>query len=85
MEAKVAQADAMKKAKQVILDVGRRFGEMTGRSYGFFETYRLEDAETAVLLIGSSAGTARACIDELRAQGKKVGMLQAACVPPLPG
>ena len=84
METKVAQADAMKKAKQVILDVGRRFGEMTGRSYGFFETYRLEDAETAVLLIGSSAGTARACIDELRAQGKKVGMLKLRVFRPFP-
>ncbi len=84
MEAKVAQADAMKKAKQVILDVGRRFGELTGRSYGFFETYRLEDAETAVLLIGSSAGTARVCVDELRAQGHKVGLLKLRVFRPFP-
>ena len=84
MEAKVAQAHAMMNAKQVILDVGRRFGEMTGRSYGFFEAYRLEDAEVAILLIGSSAGTARACVDELRAQGKKAGMLKLRVFRPFP-
>ena len=80
----MAQAHAMMNAKQVILDVGRRFGEMTGRSYGFFEAYRLEDAEVAILLIGSSAGTARACVDELREQGKKVGMLKLRVFRPFP-
>ena len=84
MEAKVAQAHAMMNAKQVILDVGRRFGELTGRSYGFFESYQLEDAELAILLIGSSAGTARTCVDELRAQGKKVGMLKLRVFRPFP-
>ena len=84
MDAKIGQAEAMKNAKQVILDVGKKFGEMTGRSYGFFEAYRLEDAETAVLLIGSSAGTARAAVDQLRAEGKKVGMLKLRVFRPFP-
>ena len=85
MDAKIGQAEAMKNAKQVILDVGKKFGEMTGRSYGFFEAYRLEDAETAVLLIGSSAGTARAAVDQLRAEGKGRHGAQAARVPSVPG
>ncbi len=84
MEAKVAQAEAMKRAKKVILDVGKKFGDKTGRYYGFFETYKLEDAETALVLIGSSAGTARAAVDTLRAQGRRVGMLKLRVFRPFP-
>lgn len=84
MEAKKAQAEAMKRAKKVILEVGKKFGEQTGRSYGFFESYKLEDAETAVVLIGSSAGTARATVDALRAQGRRVGMLKLRVFRPFP-
>ena len=84
MEAKKAQAEAMKRAKQVILDVGKKFGDKTGRYYGFFEAYQMEDAETAVVLIGSSAGTARATIDKLRAEGRKVGMVKVRVFRPFP-
>ncbi len=84
MEAKMAQVHAMQNAKSVILDVGRRFGEMTGRAYGFFEEYMMDDAETAILLIGSSAGTARACIDAMRAEGRKVGMVKLRVFRPFP-
>ena len=84
MEAKKAQAEAMKRAKEVILEVGKKFGDATGRYYGFFETYQMEDAETAVVLIGSSAGTARATVDKLRAQGRKVGMLKLRVFRPFP-
>lgn len=84
MEAKKAQAEAMKRAKKVILEIGKKYGEMTGRAYGFFETYRLEDADTAVVLIGSSAGTARATVDTLRAQGRRVGMLKLRVFRPFP-
>ncbi len=73
MEAKMAQAQAMVNAKQVILDVGKRFAALTGRQYGLLERYRMEDAEEAIVLIGSSAGTARVCVDVLRAQGRRVG------------
>lgn len=84
MEAKKAQAEAMKRAKKVILEVGKKFGDVTGRYYGFFESYKLEDADTAVVLIGSSAGTARAAVDELRAKGRKVGMLKIRVFRPFP-
>lgn len=84
MEAKKAQAEAMKRAKKVILEVGKKFGDLTGRYYGFFEEYQMEDAETAILLIGSSAGTARAAIDQLRAQGRKVGMVKLRVFRPFP-
>ncbi len=84
MEAKKAQAEAMKRAKKVILEVGKKFGDATGRYYGFFESYRMEDADTAVVLIGSSAGTARAAVDVLRAQGRRVGMLKVRVFRPFP-
>ena len=84
MEAKVAQANAMKNAKKVILEVGKKFGDITGRYYGFFEADKMEDAETAVVLIGSSAGTARETVDELRAQGRKVGMIKVRVFRPFP-
>lgn len=84
MEAKKAQVEAMKRAKKVILEVGKKFGDATGRYYGFFEAYQMDDAETAVVLIGSSAGTARATVDALRAQGRKVGMLKVRVFRPFP-
>ena len=84
MEAKMAQVQAMKNAKKVILEVGKKFGDETGRYYGFFESYKLEDADSAVVIIGSSAGTARATVDKLRAEGRKVGMLKVRVFRPFP-
>ena len=84
MEAKMGQVQAMKNAKKVILEVGKKFGDETGRYYGFFESYKLEDADSAVVIIGSSAGTARATVDKLRAEGRKVGMLKVRVFRPFP-
>lgn len=84
IEHKRQQAQAMLNAKQVILDVGKEFGEMTGRTYGFFEEYQMEDAETAIVLIGSSAGTAKEAVNQLRAQGKKAGLIKLRVFRPFP-
>lgn len=84
MEVKKAQAEAMKAAKKRILEVGRAYGEISGRSYGFFEEYRMEDAEAAVVVIGSSAGTGKATVDMLRQQGKKVGLIKLRVFRPFP-
>lgn len=84
METKKAQVEAMKNAKQVILDVGKEYGELSGRTYGFFEEYRLDDAEYAIVIIGSAAGTTKDAIDELREQGKKVGLLKLRVFRPFP-
>ena len=74
----------MKAAKGAILEQGKRFGQMTGRTYGFFEEYCMEDAEEALVLIGSTAGTAKATVDQLRAQGKKVGLVKLRVFRPFP-
>ena len=84
MEAKRQQAQAMLDAKDVIRKVGKEFGEMTGRTYGLIETYMMDDAEEAIVIIGSSAGTAKEAINELRAQGKKVGQIKVRSFRPFP-
>ncbi len=84
MEHKVQQAEAMKNAKKVILDVAADFERTFGRHYGFFEEYRMEDAEVALVLIGSTAGTAKACIEKLRAQGVKAGLVKVRVFRPFP-
>ena len=84
MEHKVMQAEAMKNAKKVILDVAADFEKTFGRKYGFFEEYRMEDAEVALVLIGSTAGTAKACVEKLRAQGVKAGLVKIRVFRPFP-
>ncbi|SDJ15858.1 pyruvate ferredoxin oxidoreductase alpha subunit, partial [Halanaerobium congolense] len=76
MEHKYQQNRAMENAKKVIEEVAAEFKELTGREYGFFETYELEDADYALVLINSAAGTAKETIDKMRAEGKKVGLLK---------
>ncbi len=85
MEARVAQAEAMKNAKRAILDVAADFERTFGRKYGFFEEHRMEDAEIALVLMGSSAGTAKAAVDELRQAGVKAGLVKIRVFRPFPG
>ncbi len=85
MEARVAQAQAMKNAKKVILDVAADFEKTFGRSYSFFEAYKMDDAEVAMVIMGSSAGTAKAAVDKLRAEGVKAGVIKIRVFRPFPG
>lgn len=84
MEAKRQQAQAMLDAKEVIRKVGAEFGQLTGRPYGLMETYQMEDAELAIVLIGSSAGTAKETVDQLRQAGKKAGLIKIRSFRPFP-
>ena len=83
-EHKYQQAEAMKNAKKVILDVADRFEKMTGRKYGFFEEYKLDDAEIAIVCMNSTAGTTKAVVDELRSKGIKAGLLKLRVFRPFP-
>ena len=83
-EHKAQQAEAMKNAKQVILDVSKDFEKMTGRSYGLFEEYQLEDAEVAIVCMNSTAGTTKFVVDNLRAKGIKAGLLKIRVYRPFP-
>ncbi len=84
MEHKVQQAQAMKNAKRAILDVAAEFERTFGRKYGLFEEYQMEDAEAAIVLIGSTAGTAKMCVDQMRARGEKVGLIKLRVFRPFP-
>lgn len=84
MEAKKAQAEAMKRAKKVILDIAKEFEAITGQPYGFFEGYRLDDAEYAIVAIGSVCGTAKDAVDALRAKGLRAGLLKIRVFRPFP-
>ena len=84
MEAKRSQAEGMKAVEQVVLDVAEEFEALSGRAYGLFETYRMEDAERAVVMIGSAAGTTKDAIDRLREKGEKVGLIKIRLFRPFP-
>ncbi len=84
-EHKAQQGEAMKAAKQVILDVSKEFEKWTGRHYDLFEEYKLDDAEIAVVCMNSTAGTTKAVVDKLRDQGVKAGLLKIRVYRPFPG
>lgn len=83
-EHKAQQAEAMRNAKQVILDVSSKFEEMTGRHYSFFEEYKLDDAEIAIVCMNSTAGTTKFVVDALRKKGIKAGLLKVRVFRPFP-
>ncbi|MFR5876463.1 MAG: pyruvate ferredoxin oxidoreductase [Eubacterium sp.] len=83
-EAKRAQAEALKNAKNVTLEVAKEYEKITGRSYGLFEEYKMADADYAVVIIGSAAGTTKDAVDKLRAEGKKVGLIKIRLFRPFP-
>ena len=84
MEARKNQEIAMENSKEVILEVAKKFAEMSGREYGLFEEYKISDADFIMLIMGSAAGTAKEAVDELRQQGKKVGVLKLRVFRPFP-
>ncbi len=84
-EHKAQQAFAMKRAKKVILEIADEFEKMTGRKYGLFEEYKLEDAEYVIVCMNSTAGTVKQTIDQLRQEGIKAGLLKVRVFRPFPG
>ncbi len=84
MEAKRAQAEGMKHVPEVVKAVAKEFAEISGREYGLFEEYGMEDAEVAVVMIGSAAGTTKDAIDKMRANGEKVGLVKIRLYRPFP-
>lgn len=85
-EFKRQQEEAMKNAMTVIQQIHDEYAQLTGRAYGdgLLEQYKLGDAEIAVICVGSTAGTAKAVIDELRNSGVKAGLLRIRTYRPFP-
>jgi pyruvate ferredoxin oxidoreductase alpha subunit len=74
----------MERALKIIQDVGDEYAELSGRRYGLMDPYRLEDAEIAIIVVGSTAGTTRMIVDKLRSKGVKAGMLRVRVLRPFP-
>jgi pyruvate ferredoxin oxidoreductase alpha subunit len=84
-ELRRAQAGALSAALEVFESLADEFEDLSGRSYGPVERYRLDGAESAVVALGSSAGTVKDVVDELRDEGEAVGLLKVTSFRPLPG
>ena len=83
-EFKIDQEEAMEKAREEYLKIAKEYEKISGREYGLFEKYELEDAQKVLVLIGSVAGTAKDAIDELRKKGEKVGLVKVELFRPFP-
>ncbi len=84
MEFKHDQSNAMTRAKGAVSKISAEFAETFGREYGLFESYKLDDADVAIVVLSSAAGTTKVAIDKLRAEGKKVGLLRPRLYRPWP-
>jgi pyruvate ferredoxin oxidoreductase alpha subunit len=85
MEFRYANDQALQRSKEKIREAGKEFGAKFGRDYSaFVEGYRLEDAETVIVALGSLCGTVKEAIDEMRAAGKQVGLLKIRVFRPFP-
>lgn len=85
-EFKRQQEEAMKNALSVIQQVHKEYADLSSRSYGngLVEAYKLDDAEVATVCVGSTAGTMKTVVDELRQDGVKAGLLKLRTFRPFP-
>lgn len=83
-EAKKAQDEALKASYKIVVQAWREFEKLTGRRYNPVETYQMEDAEVAMVIMGSLAETAMNAVDNLRKKGKKVGLVRIRLWRPFP-
>jgi pyruvate/2-oxoacid:ferredoxin oxidoreductase alpha subunit len=85
MEYRYQQQEGMDKSKAVIKAVDDEFGEKFGRKYGgLLQAYRMDDAEIAILSMGSLSGLSRMAVDNLRKEGIPVGSLKLRTYRPFP-
>ncbi len=85
-EFKRQQEEGMRNALRKIQEVNSEFAKISGRTYGngLIDAYQLEDAEVVVVCIGSTAGTLKVIVDQLRQEGIKAGVLRLRTFRPLP-
>ncbi len=76
--------DALNSALSVYEETAKEYGELTGRHYDVIEKYQTEDAETILFCVNSAAEIAKAAVDKLRAEGKKVGLIKPNILRPFP-
>jgi pyruvate ferredoxin oxidoreductase alpha subunit len=84
MEYRKAHEQVMAGVPEIVTRVGEEFGRLSGRSYGLFESYRLDDAEIAIVVMSSAAGTTKDVIDRYREKGIRAGLLKPRLYRPFP-
>ncbi len=83
-EHKRSEIDAMNKTLPIIEEVAKEYGELFNRYYPVIEEYRTDDADVAIMALGSTADTLKEVVDDLREKGKKVGLIRGRVFRPLP-
>jgi pyruvate ferredoxin oxidoreductase alpha subunit len=83
-EHKRQNIEATKSAPRIIREVGEEFAKLSGRSYGLIEAYRTEDAELVIVVLGSTAGTAKEAADAVRERGVAAGVVKIRSFRPFP-
>ncbi|MDH4212145.1 MAG: pyruvate ferredoxin oxidoreductase [candidate division WOR-3 bacterium] len=83
-EHKRSEIDAMNHVLPIIDEVQKEFGEKFGRHYPLVDEYKMDDAEVAILAMGSTGGTGKVTVDRLREQGKKAGLVRCRVYRPFP-
>jgi pyruvate ferredoxin oxidoreductase alpha subunit len=85
-EFKRQQEEAMKVASEIIREVHEEYAQVSGRHYGdgLLDLYQVEDAEIVIICLGSTAGTVRTVVDDLRTEGIKAGLIRIRTFRPLP-
>lgn len=81
---KYQQSEAMYRAGQVFLQIAAEYEELSGRHYGLLDSYRMEDADIALVLLNSAADTAKDAADRLRLQGVRAGVVSPNVIRPFP-
>ena len=83
-EHKRNQMEGIENSPEVIEAVGKEFGQKFGREYGFFEEYRMDDAEMCIVIMSSAAGTCKDAVDKMRDEGIRIGLLKPRIFRPFP-
>ncbi len=83
-EFRLDQQKAMEKVPSVYKKICKEYAKISGRKYDLFDSYKLDDAKYAIVMMGATTGTAKEAIDKLHAQGKKVGLLSIKLYRPFP-
>lgn len=84
-EHKRQQIEGVENALKVLSALDKEYSKLSGRKYGPVEEYRLKDANIAIVLMGSTAGTSKVIVDKLRKKGIKAGLLKIRLFRPFPG
>lgn len=77
-------ADAIRDSKDIIEQVSNEFAKISGRKYDLIENYKMEDSDIAIVVLNSTAGTAKDVVDKLRSQNIKAGLVKPRAFRPLP-